>query len=392
MRGNCSGFPPGSVFGLSTEVDRCLQGQGKRLTVSGAVPNNGISMARSLKSSSPQIQKKSQPKRASARSGAASTEPDDARVAGVIGLGLMGRDIACCLIAHGYRVIGYNRNAERAAGAVAHIDHALKEMVRHRVLSRDAIKDWKNRFFLADSLAALAPCSFVIETVKEDLALKREIYDELEQHVAASTVVASNTSSIPISVLQQGRTRPERFIGMHWGEPAQIMRYLEVIPGKQTSRKAIKATLELAQSCSKEPTLLKEDIRGFLSNRMMYAMLREAFHLVESGIADVETVDRSFRNDIGWWATLAGPFRWMDLTGIPAYATVMEGLLPELSPKTEVPELMKRMVARGARGISNQKGFYRYSKEESAEWEKRWVEFTYEVKKLADRFTPVETQ
>lgn len=349
-------------------------------------------MARSLKSSPPQIQKKSKPKRASARSGAASTEPDDARVAGVIGLGLMGRDIACCLIAHGYRVIGYNRNAERAAGAVAHIDHALKEMVRHRVLSRDAVKDWKNRFFLADSLAALGPSSFVIETVKEDLALKREIYDELEQHVPASTVIASNTSSIPISVLQQGRTRPERFIGMHWGEPAQIMRYLEVIPGKQTSRKAIKATLELAQSCSKEPTLLKEDIRGFLSNRMMYAMLREAFHLVESGIADVETVDRSFRNDIGWWATLAGPFRWMDLTGIPAYATVMEGLLPELSPKTEVPELMKRMVARGARGISNQKGFYRYSKEESAEWEKRWVEFTYEVKKLADRFTPVETQ
>src|ERR1051326_3240559 len=143
-------------------------------------------------------------------------------------------------------------------------------------------------------------------------------------------IIASNLSSRPISSLQKARRHPERFVGMHWGEPAEIMRYLEIIPGNRTSPEAIRLTRRLGEACGKEPSALNVDIRGFVSNRMMYAMMREAFYLVESGVADLETVDRSFRNDIGWWATIAGPFRWMDLTGIPAYATVAEGLFPKL--------------------------------------------------------------
>jgi len=127
-------------------------------------------------------------------------------------------------------------------------------------------------------------------------------------------------------------------------------------------------------------------VRGFLSNRMMYAMLREAFHLVESGIADVETVDRSFRNDIGWWATVAGPFRWMDLTGIPAYAAVMEGLLPQLCNEKRVPRLMRQVVRSGAVGIANRNGFYPYTRPSAKEWEKVWVDFTYDIRKLVEKY------
>jgi 3-hydroxybutyryl-CoA dehydrogenase len=101
------------------------------------------------------------------------------------------------------------------------------------------------------------------------------------------------------------------------------MRYLEIIPGKQTSAETIRITRR--EACRKELSTLNVGISGFVSNRMRYAMMREAFHLVESGVADLEAVDRSFHNDIGWWATIAGPFRWMDLTGIPAYAAVAEG-------------------------------------------------------------------
>jgi 3-hydroxybutyryl-CoA dehydrogenase len=173
---------------------------------------------------------------------------------------------------------------------------------------------------------------------------------------------------------------------MHWSEPAQIMRYLEVIPGEQTSQRTIELTLKLGDLCGKEPTLLRRDVQGFISNRMMYAMIREAFHLVESGIADIETVDRSFRNDIGYWATIAGPFRWMDLTGIPAYGAVMEGLLPKLCNSAEVPKLMRETVAGGAQGIGNAKGFYPYTKASARRWEKAWVDFTYEIRKLADRY------
>jgi 3-hydroxybutyryl-CoA dehydrogenase len=111
--------------------------------------------------------------------------------------------------------------------------------------------------------------------VKEDLALKRRIYDELEESTPARTVIASNTSSFPISVVQEGRRHPERFVGMHWGEPAQIMRYLEIVPGKLTSPRAVRLTKQVGIACGKEPTVLKQDIRGFVSNRMMYAILRK---------------------------------------------------------------------------------------------------------------------
>ena len=213
-------------------------------------------------------------------------------------------------------------------------------------------------FHLVTALSEMAPCRFLIESVKEDIQVKRQIYDELEAVVAAGAVISSNTSSLPITVIQAGRKHPGRFIGMHWGEPAQIMRYLEVIPGRQTTKRTLNLTQQLGEICGKEPTLLREDIRGFLSNRMMYAMIREAFHLVEAGVADIETVDRSFRNDIGWWALLAGPFRWMDLTGIPAYGLVMEGLLPQLCNSKTVPKLMRDVVASGATGVGNAKGIF----------------------------------
>jgi 3-hydroxybutyryl-CoA dehydrogenase len=305
---------------------------------------------------------------------------------GLIGLGLMGRGIAACLLAHGVQVVAYNRTAKRARQSIPHIEEALDGLVRRKAIPRGRVRDWRQRFTLVDSVAGLAPCRFVIESVKEDLALKRRLYAEVEAAVPARTVIASNTSSLPISLLQAGREHPERFIGMHWGEPAQIMRYLEIIPGDRTSARTLRLTRALGEICGKEPTVLRRDIQGFLSNRMMYAMLREACYLVESGVADIATVDRSFRNDMGWWALLAGPFRWMDLTGIPAYATVMEGLLPKLSNAKAVPELMRAMVASGATGIGNAKGFYRYSKASARRWEKAWVDFTFDMRQLAERY------
>jgi len=305
---------------------------------------------------------------------------------GLIGLGLMGRGIASCLLSQGLEVIAYNRTARRAQESIPYIEEALHELVRRKLAPPSRVREWRERFHLVGSVKELSPCRFVIESVKEDLPLKRRIYGDLEAAVAARTVIASNTSSLPITVLQAGRRRPERFIGMHWGEPAQVMRYLEVIPGRQTSLRAVRLTRRLGEICGKEPTVLRQDIRGFLSNRMMYAMMREACYLVEAGIADIATVDKSFRNDMGWWALLAGPFRWMDLTGIPAYAAVMEGLLPKLCHTKSVPRLMRDVVAGGATGIANARGFYRYTKVSARRWERAWVDFAYDMRRLAEKY------
>jgi 3-hydroxybutyryl-CoA dehydrogenase len=128
------------------------------------------------------------------------------------------------------------------------------------------------------------------------------------------------------------------------------------------------------------------DIRGFLTNRCMYALMREAFYLVENGYASIEDVDRSLRNDLGYWITLAGPFRFMDLTGIPAYRMVMKDLFPELCNSKEVPALMQEVVDSGARGVANAKGFYKYTPAQARQWEKRYLRFSYEIRALSLKY------
>jgi 3-hydroxyacyl-CoA dehydrogenase len=305
---------------------------------------------------------------------------------GLIGLGLMGQGIAGCLVANKLKVVGYSRSRKREAESRTRIAEALEQLAKRKIIPRSRMIGWEKRFTFVHSLEGLAQCPFIIETVAEDIALKRSIYDKLESFLPKEVVIASNTSSLPINFLQQGRRHPGRFIGMHWGEPAEVTRYLEIVRGEETSDRTVRLTRGLGLLLGKEPSVLNFDIRGFISNRMMYAMMREACHLVEAGVADLETVDRSFRNDIGWWATLAGPFRWMDLTGIPVYAAVMEGLLPELCNDGSVPKMMREVVEKDARGISNRKGFYKYTRDSAEEWEKVWLDFTHDIRKLTEKY------
>ena len=308
------------------------------------------------------------------------------RPIGLVGLGFMGRGIAACLVASGLTVVAYDRDPRKAGASAPHIDRALRELARREIIPGRRHQNWRRRFRVARAIAELGACSLVIETIPEDLPAKRALYQELEAALPAGTVIASNTSAFPITLLQQGRLHPERFVGMHWGEPAHIMRYLELTPGKHSSARALAQAKRLGQRCGKEPAVLREDIRGFISNRMMYAMMREACHLVESGVADVETVDRSYRNDMGWWSLLAGPFRWMDLTGIPAYAEVMKGLFPKLCNDTTLPRMMREIVARGALGTANARGFYPYTQASAKRWQRNWTEFTFEMRKVADKY------
>jgi len=304
---------------------------------------------------------------------------------GVLGFGLMGQSITTCLLARGFTVRVYDADRRTYARGPAEINAALAELVRRRLLKAAFHKNWRRRFQCIPSFDDFNPCPLVIESVPENLELKQHLFRELEAVVAARALIASNTSSLPISLLQSGLRHPARFIGMHWGVPTQLVPFFEVIPGERTSTRTVTLARQFGVACGKEPIVLRKDIRGFIGNRLMYAMMREACFLVDSGIADIETVDRAFRYDLGWWSTLAGPFRWMDLTGIPAYAAVMEGLFPKLSNSKTVPDVIRKAVKSGAEGISNGKGFYRYDKASVARWKKAWMEFTYDVKELSEK-------
>ena len=301
---------------------------------------------------------------------------------GLLGLGLMGRGIAACLLCHGLNVIAYNRTRTRAEKARKFLAGVMEDVVSRGIFASETVADWEERFTVVDAVSDLMDCPFVVESVKEDMSLKRRLYAELETCVEPDAVIASNTSSFPLTLLQAESTHPERFVVMHWAEPAWITRFMEIVRNEHTSEDAVARTHALGLTCDKQPSFLNFDIRGFIANRLMYASLREACHLYELGVADAATIDQSFRNDTGWWAMLAGPFRWMDLTGIEAYGLVMEELLPELCNQTTVPEIMKKMMAEGAQGTANCKGFYEYNADTAKTWDKTWVEFTYDVRNL----------
>jgi len=305
---------------------------------------------------------------------------------GLVGFGLMGQGIATCLLSRGFSVRVYDSDRRTYARGQTNIDFALAELLRRRLIKAQVRKNWRDRLQCVSTFDDFARCPLIIESVPENLELKHQLFRELEAVVSPRAILASNTSSLPISMLQSVLRAPARFIGMHWGVPTQLVPFFEVIPGTRTSKRTVTLACELGVACGKDPIVLRQDIRGFIGNRLMYAMMREACYLVETGIGDIETVDRAFRHGLGWWSLLAGPFRWMDLTGIPAYAAVMEGLLPKLSNQKTVPDVMQDAVRRGSEGISNGKGFYRYDKAGAARWRKAWIEFSYDVKTLADKY------
>jgi len=313
------------------------------------------------------------------------TNPADIPV-GVVGLGLMGTSIVTCLLAAGHPVVGVSNIPAQHGNTRRRVLSLLRGLKRHKLLSRDPGKTAKN-LCLTDDYADLSKCQLVIESVAEDLAMKQEVFRRIEAVVSPEAIIGSNTSAIPVTALQKGMAHPERFLGIHWGEPAHVMRFMEIICGDQSDPRYAERVRVLAQAWDKDPSVVKRDIRGFLTNRCMYALMREAFYLVDRGYASIEDVDRSVRNDLGYWITLAGPFRILDLCGVPGAQAVIKDLFPELCNSREVPEVVRKVVDSGGRGVANAKGFYKYSSTEARQWEKRHLEFTYDIRALALKYS-----
>ncbi|MEX2299494.1 MAG: 3-hydroxyacyl-CoA dehydrogenase family protein [Bryobacterales bacterium] len=304
---------------------------------------------------------------------------------GVVGMGLMGTSIATCLLAAGHPVAGIDVSKKQLGGARRKIGLMLRQMKREGLLKSDPAKTIQ-RLTLSVDYASLRESVLVIESTAEDIRIKKEVFRKIEAIVSPAAIIGSNTSAIPISLFQKDAVHPGRYVAIHWSEPAHVSRFLEVACGEQTRPAVARRVIELAANWDKEPALLRRDVRGFISNRCAYALYREAFHIVEQGWATMEDVDRSLRNDIGWWIPFAGPFRYMDLTGGAAYGVVMKDLWPELSRGTEVPEAMKKLMAAGGKGVANANGFYRYTREEAERWERQYREFNYDIRRVARKY------
>ncbi|GAB3775564.1 3-hydroxyacyl-CoA dehydrogenase family protein [Spirosoma horti] len=304
---------------------------------------------------------------------------------GVVGLGLMGCSITTCLLLSGHPVVAVAPLPVDMETAEPRIREHLAKAHQEGLITKSP-EDYLNQLTITEDYGLLKDCKLVLECTLEDIDIKKSVYDRIEAVVADDAVITSNTSAIPISILQRQIRLPERFLGLHWTEPSHTTRFLEIICGDLSNPQTADWVYELAHLWDKEPTLVRKDIRGFIANRLMYAMYREAFNLVENGYATVEDVDRACRNNTGYWMTLVGVFRWMDLTGVPAYHTVMKDLWPTLSNQTEVPKLIDDIVKAGGKGVLNAQGFYDYTPEEAKLWKETYEEFSYDIRRLALKY------
>lgn len=307
---------------------------------------------------------------------------------GVVGLGLMGCSITTCLLIAGHPVIAVAPIVDDLQHAESRIQTHFSNSKKQGLISEEPEYYLKN-LIITEAYSLLKDCKLVIECTIENESIKKSVYSKVESVIGEDSLMTSNTSAIPISILQKLTTHPKRFFGLHWAEPSHTTRFLEVVCGELSDIKKGEYLYQLSHFWGKEPTLVRKDIRGFISNRIMYAMYREAFYLVENGYATVEDIDRACRNNAGYWMTLVGLFRWMDLTGVAAYHNVIKELFPNLCNSTEMPKLIDDIVKAGGKGVANGQGFYSYTPEEARLWEETFTAFSYEIRNLALKY-PVD--
>ncbi|WP_229311198.1 3-hydroxyacyl-CoA dehydrogenase family protein [Larkinella soli] len=311
-------------------------------------------------------------------------EPEEISV-GVVGLGLMGSSIVAALLLSGHPVKAVAPLPDELAGASDRILNQIRHAEEADLLSRP-LEACLARLTVSGDYGVLHDCRLVLECVTEKIAVKQTVYRKIADAVAGDAVIASNTSAIPISMLQRFVPNPERFMGIHWAEPAYMTRFMEITCGMQTSLERANWAFELAHQWQKEPTLLRKDIRGFVTNRLMYAIYREAFHLVETGAASMDNIDKAFRYDSGSWMTMMGIFRRMDYTGLQDYPEIFRRIFPLLSNSEAVPELMKPLMEKQLRGTQSVQGLYEYTEEEAREWDKAFAVFNKDIFQLAARY------
>jgi 3-hydroxybutyryl-CoA dehydrogenase len=218
---------------------------------------------------------------------------------------------------------------------------------------------------VTDTLPASAP-SLVIEAVFERLDTKRELYAQLESAYGGASVIASNTSGLPLPELEAELRFPAQFLGMHFFHPAEAFPMIEVVRTDRTSDAATAVVLDVVARAGREPVLLERPITGYVVNRLQHAILHEAYHLLASGIASAATIDAVAKKLLGPRMSITGLLEQKDLAGIEIHANAQRSIVPTLA-HTGVPNpLVQEMAARGDVGIRSGRGFYDWSERDGA--------------------------
>lgn len=280
----------------------------------------------------------------------------------MIGAGTMGSGISMCFAQAGYHVALYSRTAEGIQRALNRMAHSQQVFIQEGLISEAEAQAARSRIRGTDSLPeALRGVQYVLESVPENLALKQALFREMESLCPPETILATNTSGLSITAIASACRYPQRVGGMHWANPPEIVPLVEVIRGEQTSDETMDIIYGLSQRLGKVPVRVQKDIPGFASNRLQYALLREALYLVQEGVVSAEDVDRTLKNGVGFRYPWLGPLETADLGGLDVFHTICQYLFKELSTMTKTPAFFDEIVQGGNYGIKTGRGFYDYT-------------------------------
>jgi 3-hydroxybutyryl-CoA dehydrogenase len=284
------------------------------------------------------------------------TPPGKAKIA-VVGAGLMGHGIAQVFAVAGHEVTITDAVIGSLDTATARIAANLRELGE----DESAVERVEPCIYLAE---AVRNADYVVEAVSEDLALKQKLFAEIERHVRPDTIIASNTSVIPITAIMEGLEHRERAIGTHWWNPPFLMPLVEVIETEWTSPQTVQRTMTLHEAAGKKPAHVKKDVPGFIGNRLQHALWREAISLVEQGICDAETVDAVIKASFGRRLAVLGPLENADLVGTDLTLAIHNYVLPAIESRPAPSPYLQRLVADGKLGFKSGEGFRTWSPEE----------------------------
>lgn len=278
---------------------------------------------------------------------------------GVVGSGIMGGGITEVAALAGHEVVIRSRERQAAEGTVAGLEKSLQRRVEKGSLTSDECAEALGRVRATDDLTDLSDCDLVIECVVEDLPTKRQLFSELDRICDGHTLLASNTSTLPVVEMAMETGRPEKVCGIHFFNPAPLMDLVEVVCPITAEEETIAEAVSFVEACGKKPIRVK-DQAGFVVNALLFPYLNNAVRLLEADVASMEDIDEAMKGGCGF---PMGPFSLLDLVGIDTTVAILEALYDEYRDPNYAPvPRLRRMVAAEQLGRKSGIGFYQYNR------------------------------
>jgi 3-hydroxybutyryl-CoA dehydrogenase len=276
---------------------------------------------------------------------------------GIVGSGIMGSGIAEVAAKAGVEVLLRSRRQETADAMVTSLERSLAKQVERGKLDEQAAKDIAARVSATDDLHALHDCDLVLESVVEDLEVKRELFTRLDDIVKPSGILATNTSTLPVVELAVATERPDKVVGIHFFNPAPMMSLVEVIAPLTASADTVAAAKAFATACGKDVVEVK-DRAGFIVNALLFPYLNNAVRMLEAGTASRDDIDAAMKGGCNF---PMGPLALLDLVGLDTSLAILDALYDEFrDPNYAAVPTLRRMVAAGHLGRKTKQGFYTY--------------------------------